>query len=106
LSFVDESQEINSQLLLDTCLSKNWNFALMFCYFNCRDAFNKYVEVYKGNWIIIIGPAEKTDRYTEPMALDKEFQKNSNYKLVHFHEFGDNRDVIAIYEKSVKNMFA
>lgn len=105
LSFVGQDQEVTPQLLLDSSLSKNWNFALMFCYFNCRAAFNKYVESYKGNWIIIIGPSEKTNRYTEPMALDQEFSSNPNYKLVSFHEFGDNRDIISIYEKNVKNMF-
>ena len=106
LKFLEPDQKITSQFLLDTCLSKNWNFTLLFCYFNNRDAFDEYVRSYKGNFIIIIGPAENTGRYTEPLPLDKEFQKNVNYKLIHLNEFGNNRDLIAIYEKNVKNLFA
>lgn len=106
LKFLEPGQEISSQFLLDTCLSKNWNFSLLFCYFNNRDAFNEYVKCYKGTYVIIIGPAENTFRYTEPLPLDKEFQKNEKFKLVHMAEFGNNRDLIAIYEKNVKNLFA
>ncbi|CRL05908.1 CLUMA_CG019089, isoform A [Clunio marinus] len=106
LKFLDPGQEITSKFLLDTCLSKNWNFSLMFCYFNNRKAFDEYVKCYKGNYVIIIGPAANTMRYTEPLPLDKEFQENENYKLIHVKEFGDNHDLIAIYEKCVKNLFA
>lgn len=78
----------------------------MFCYFNNRNAFNEYVNCYRGNYIIIIGPADyRTGRYTEPLPLDSEFQKNNNYKLIHFSEFGNNRDLIAIYEKAGKNLY-
>lgn len=105
LNFLAPNQEITSQFLLDSSLFRNWNFALMFCYFNCREAFNQYVEAYRGNWIIIIGPADKTGRYTEPLPLDKEFQKNKNYKLVCFQEFGDNHDIIAIYERDIENLY-
>lgn len=105
LKFLEPDQAITSQLLLDTCMSKNWNFSLLFCYFNNRPAFNEYVKCFKGNFIIIIGPAANTNRYTEPLPLDEEFQKNEDYKLVHSKEFGDNHDLIAIYEKTVKNLY-
>lgn len=78
----------------------------MFCYFNNREAFNEYVNCYRGNFVIIIGPDENTLRYTEPLPLDKEFQKNENYKLIHLRQFGNASDLIAIYEKNVKNLFA
>lgn len=87
-------------------MSRNWNFTLLFCYFNNRLAFDEYVANYKGQYVIIIGPAEHTNRYTEPLPLDKEFQKNERFKLVQVSEFGNNRDLIAIYEKNVKNLFA
>lgn len=106
LKFLEPDQEITSQFLLDTCLSRNWNFSLLFCYFNNRPAFNQYVESFKGNFVIIIGPAENTLRYTEPLPLDKEFQANEKFKLIHVSEFGNNRDLIAIYEKNVKNLYA
>lgn len=105
LHFLAPNQEITSQFLLDSSLFRNWNFALMFCYFNCREAFNQYVEAYRGNWIIIIGPADHTGRYTEPLPLDEEFQTNKNFKLVCFQEFGDNHDIIAIYERNIENLF-
>lgn len=91
--------------MLDTCLSKNWNFSLLFCYFNNRPAFNEYVKCFKGNFIIIIGPAANTNRYTEPLPLDEEFQKNGDFKLVHCQDFGDNHDLIAIYEKTGENLY-
>jgi hypothetical protein len=106
LKFLAPDQAITPQFLLDTCLMKNWNFTLLFCYFNNRAAFNEYVKCYKGEFIVIIGPAENTFRYTEPLPLDEEFRKNENYKLVHLCEFGNNHDLIAIYEKNEKNLFA
>lgn len=106
LKFLEPDQAISPQFLLDTCMSKNWNFALLFCYFNNREAFNEYVKCYRGNFIIIIGPEENTNRYTEPMPNDKEFQQNGKFKLIHLREFGNNRDLLAIYEKNVKNLYA
>lgn len=104
-NYVASNQEITSKLLLESSLFINWNFALMFCYFNCRFAFNQYVDVYRGNWIIIIGPAEKTGRYTDPLPLDVEFGANKNFKFVCSHEFGDNQDIIAIYERQIDSLY-
>lgn len=106
LKFLEPDQVITPQFLLDTCMSRNWNFSLLFCYFNNRIAFNDYIKNYKGNYVIIIGPEDNTYRYTEPLPLDKEFRQNDNFKLIHMSEFGNNRDLIAIYEKNVKNLFA
>ncbi|KAL7023485.1 hypothetical protein ACKWTF_012631 [Chironomus riparius] len=100
LKFVEHGQELSSKLILDTCLSKNWDFALLFCYFNLRRAFNEYIKYYKGNYVIIIGPAANTGRYTDPLPLD--FQDNEEFQLVHLSDFGDNRDLLAIYERKNK----
>lgn len=97
LKFVEHGQECTSKVLLDSSLSRNWNFALLFCYFNLRRAFNEYIQNYKGNYVIIIGPADNTGRYTDP--LPKDFQDNEDFKLIHITDFGDNRDLIAIYER-------
>lgn len=78
----------------------------MFCYFNNRDAFDEYVNCYKGNYVIIIGPANDIGRYTEPMPSDREFQKNGDFSLVHLREFSARRDLIAIYERNERNLFA
>lgn len=102
LQFID-GKNVNSPALLDACgASKNWNFALLFCYFNIRRAFDEYIDVYKGNYVIIIGPAENTNRYTEPLPLD--FQDNDDFQLVHICDFGDNRDVLAIYERKIRKL--
>lgn len=85
--------------MLNKCLSSTWNFSLLFCYFNNRAAFNEYVKCYKGNFIIIIGPATETHRYTEPLPLDPEFQENKDFKVVLLTEFNEKRDLIAIYER-------
>lgn len=59
MHFVD-GRSLNSQTLLDASLCKNWNFALLFCYFNHRPAFDAYIQAYKGNFVVIIGPAANT----------------------------------------------
>jgi hypothetical protein len=101
LRFTEHDDCVTSQLILDSCISKNWNFALLFCYFNLRRAFDDYVSAYKGNFIIIIGPGPNTNRYTDPLPLD--FQDNVDFHLVHLSDFGDNRDLLAIYERKVKS---
>lgn len=100
MHFVD-GRTVTSQVLLDTCASKNWNFALFFCYFNHRSAFDAYIKTYKGNFVVIIGPAANTNRYTDPLPLD--FQDNEDFLLVHLCDFGDNRDLLAIYERKIKS---
>jgi hypothetical protein len=99
LQFVD-GRQVTSQILLESCASKNWNFALLFCYFNHRKAFDEYISVYKGNYVIIIGPNQNTNRYTDPLPLD--FHDNDDFQLAHLCDFGDNKDLIAIYERKMK----
>lgn len=101
LQFVD-GQKVDSQVLLDSCACRNWNFALLFCYFNNRLAFDEYIEVYKGNFVIIIGPAANTNRYTDPLPFD--FQDNNEFQLNYQCDFGDNKDILAIYERKIKKL--
>lgn len=96
-----DGRSVNSQILLDANASKNWNFALLFCYFNLRPVFDAYIEAYKGNFVIIIGPQANTNRYTDPLPLD--FQDNDDFHLAHLCEFGDNRDLLAVYERKIKS---
>jgi hypothetical protein len=101
LQFID-GRKVNSQVLMDSCACKNWNFALMFCYFNHRPSFDEYINVYKGNFVIIIGPAANTNRFTDPLPLD--FKDNNDFHIVHVCDFGKNRDVLAIYERKIKKL--
>lgn len=102
LRYVEHDQEITPKFLLDTVdtARRSWNFTLLFCYFNLRRAFNEYIKAYRGNYVIIIGPCDMTGRYTDPLPLD--FQDNDEFQLVHTVNFGDNRDLLAIYERKVK----
>lgn len=102
LKYLNESKTITSTFLEQTvnngkCGSRD--FALLFCYFNCKPAFREYVNAYNGKHILMIGPGNNTKRYTECSPMDPPFRENTNYQLVHFHEFGDNKDHIAIYER-------
>lgn len=97
---MEEGEEISEDFLLQNNEKKDWDFALFFCYFNNRPAFNKYVEAYKGKHIIIIGPAKDTNRYTEPDPLSPNFTADQHFAIVHLSKFGDNQDFIAIYERS------
>lgn len=97
LKYVEMTQKITPYTLLDMSLVGGWNFALMFCYFNSIEAFNTYVDNYRGNFIIIIGPAENTDRYTEPLPCEFEHE---DFSMVRCEEFGKNHDLIAYYARN------
>lgn len=101
MNFLEIEQKITPEAILQSCSISNWNFAVLFCYFNNQKVFNEYVEAYQGKYVIIIGPGENTNRYTEPLPHNPKFEESENYKLIHFSDFGDNRDHIAVFEKLV-----
>jgi hypothetical protein len=101
VSYVEHNEEVTMKLLLDSSVHRSWNFALLFCYFNLRHAFDDYIRAYRGNYVIIVGPAPNTNRYTDPLPLD--FQDNADFQLAHCCDFGDNHDLLAIYERKVKS---
>lgn len=102
LKYLNPTQKINSAFLEQTVNhSKKGikNFALLFCYFNCKPAFQEYVNSYRGNHIIIIGPGKNTERFTECSPTEPPFTNTQKFQLVRLSEFGDNKDHIAIYER-------
>lgn len=101
MNFLEVEQKITPEAILKSCSKSNWDFAVLFCYFNNQKVFNEYVKAYQGKYVIIIGPAENTNRYTEPLPHSPKFEESGNYKLIHFSDFGDNRDHIAVFEKLV-----
>ncbi|KOB77591.1 Uncharacterized protein OBRU01_01977, partial [Operophtera brumata] len=66
--------------------------ALLFCYFNNRPAFNDYLEHFKGNVIVIIGPGDGKHVHTDP----KPFNDVSNeWELFMSQEVRNSGDFIA-----------
>lgn len=90
----------NKNYLQNCCRRDNWDFVLMFCYFNNRFAFLEYLSLYKGKWIIIIGPLDKRNVYTDPLPLEPNFPKDitTNWTLRSSLKIGNN-DIMAVYEK-------
>ena len=88
--------------LYDTPASKtDWtSMTLLFCYFNDSDEFSKYVDWFKGKWIVIIGPTKASGRHCSPMPSDgMRFSEQLN--LNSLIKFESNLDEIAFY--SCKN---
>lgn len=65
------------------------DFALLFCYFNNRDAFQEYVRAFNGNIIIIVGPSSEEHIVTDPNPLNPHFDCDNEWKLIDFCQFND-----------------
>lgn len=82
-----ESQ-ITNQFLKD-CIQTNENhFALLFCYFNNREAFLEYIRAYDGDLIIIVGPTSEHHIVTDPNPLNPNFETDE-WMLLDFCQFND-----------------
>ena len=91
-----------SENFLQNCIRSRGKckYALLFCYFNNGEAFREYLNHFKGDTIVIIGPAEGI-RVTDPSPLSPNFSNNDPWKLVASKEFGNQQDIIAIYSRNV-----
>lgn len=76
------------------------DFGLLFCYFNNSNAFNNYVDNYKGNVIVIIGPKEGQNVYTEPLPWKPMFRNSEEWNLNSQKSMGNGRDLIAFYKRN------
>lgn len=80
LKFIGEQITCES---LNRCIDAEPNqFALLFCYFNNRDAFLEYVRAYNGDLIIIIGPSSEQYIVTDPNPLNPKFEKYDEWTLL------------------------
>lgn len=70
-----------------TCMQAD-QFALLFCYFNNRDAFVEYVRAYTGHLIIIVGPTSEQHIVTDPNPLNPNFE-NDEWILLDYCQFND-----------------
>lgn len=73
-------------------------FALMFSYFNNRDAFLSYVRAYRGSFVIIIGPVGHVNIVTDPMPLDPMFEDDEWAQLAVMKMQGQ-ENCMAIYKR-------
>ena len=71
-------------------------YALLFCYFNNGPVFIKYLQEYKGNIILVIGPSLGQNRYTNPLPFDQQFAEHG-WKLNTSHEIPLSKDYICMY---------
>lgn len=73
-------------------------YAMLFCYFNNSEAFCKYIENYKGNLILVIGPVQGHNCITDPLPFDKKFEKY-NWKLIKEKRLVYSNNCITAYSK-------
>lgn len=101
LKFTD--QQITSKFLKQ-CIGTDTNqFALLFCYFNAREAFQQYVRAYHGDCIIIVGPSSEQHIVTDPNPLNPKFEINE-WTLLDCRHFNDQfSNCMSIYKKIKSN---
>ncbi|XP_053605362.1 uncharacterized protein LOC128672320 [Plodia interpunctella] len=70
------------------------NTALLFCYFNNRNAFEEYIKCFSGNVMIIIGPGDGKGVHTDPKPFG---DVNDDWELYKWQEVRNSKDFIAVY---------
>lgn len=75
------------------------DYALMFCYFNNRRAFDAYIRAYGGDTVIVIGPlADDGDVHTDPRPLALKFATIGRWRMRARVQLDDvNENVAVIY---------
>lgn len=99
VNFIDDEP---SAEYLQECASTINNFALLFCYFNNRAAFDKYIEAYHGNTVLIIGPISDRNIVTDPLPLDPQFceqENRSKWSVNSIIDIGDDCNVLVVYRR-------
>lgn len=92
---------VTSQFL-DDCIQTD-QFALLFCYFNNRDAFDEYVRAYRGQLIIIVGPTSEQHIVTDPNPLNPRFE-NDEWLLLDYCQFNDEHsNCMSVYRRIKAN---
>lgn len=89
---------------LQDCASSVDDFALLFCYFNYRLAFDKYIETFNGRIVIIVGPRDDCGIVTDPLPLSPHFRESNGFKWVKESVISidvDDCNVIAVYKREL-----
>lgn len=102
LKFTDHP--ITNQFLKDCIQLRNNQFALLFCYFNNRQAYLEYLRAYEGDVIIIVGPSSEQHIVTDPNPLNPHFE-NDEWILYDFYKFNDQlSNCMSIFRRINKSM--
>lgn len=54
-------------------------FAMLFCYFNDKAAFDAYVRAFDGPLIVLVGPEACSGIVTDPQPLNPQFEKSDTH---------------------------
>lgn len=74
-------------------------FALLFCYFNNRTAFLEYIQVYDGDFVILVGPMSEKYIVTDPNPMNPRFQSDE-WSLLTYFQFNDqNSNCMSIFKR-------
>lgn len=101
MNFIDDNP---STKYLESCASTVRNFALLFCYFNNKSAFDKYIEAYDGNIVIIVGPKNDCGIVTDPLPLNPKFceRNGTNWIVDSVIDINvDDCNVVAVYKREL-----
>ena len=108
--------DLNSEFLLKCVNSSEndlgktnneWNFALMFCYFNNGEAFRNYVKYFQGDFIIIIGPKNGAGIHTDPLPFAPIFDLSDNnsksilWQLEYSVQIDKSYNYIVVYKRLI-----
>lgn len=97
LSFTDD--QITSDFLRKCANTKTNEFALLFCYFNNRDAFLQYIRAFDGDFVILVGPMSEEHIVTNPNPLNPKFE-NDDWSLLCYYQLNDpNENCISIFKR-------
>lgn len=96
LNFIDGDP---STKYLQECATTVDNFALLFCYFNNKSAFDKYVQEYTGNVVIIVGPRNDRGIVTDPLPMNPQFSNGCKWVMESVIDIDDDCNVIAVYKR-------
>ncbi|XP_055851425.1 uncharacterized protein LOC129915774 [Episyrphus balteatus] len=97
LNFINDVH-MDPCFLQECCDTKDWDFGMVFCYFNNGKAFHDYLRLYKGSVVIIIGPAPGVGIHTDPPPLKADFC-DSGWKMLKYFNISKD-DIISFYTKS------
>lgn len=74
-------------------------FALLFCYFNCRDAFLQYIRAFDGDFVILVGPMSEEHIVTDPNPMNPKFEINE-WSLLCYYQLNDqNLNCICVFRR-------
>ncbi|KAH8291827.1 hypothetical protein KR054_001042 [Drosophila jambulina] len=96
LNYAETCTQLDADFL-NSCCENAPPCALLFCYFNNRSAFLDYLEVFRGRWIILIGPQPALGIHTDPNPIQPQLPADQ-WTLRERLNWTD-RNIVAFYEK-------